>query len=330
MSVANVERPAPGNQPDIDADLGFGTVVAREARKRLLNRDGTFNVRRTGLRFWESLSAYHYLLTLSWPRFFGVIVGAYLAINSVFAFIYVLAGDGALQGTHEKASVAHFGECFFFSVHTLATIGYGSITPATLAANIIVTIETLIGLVGVSVMAGISFARFSRPVANILFSDRAIIAPYRNGRAFMFRIVNRRRNQIVDLQARVLLSRRRRERGAADREFIPLVLEREHVAFFPLSWTVVHPIDETSPLRDWTGEDLEQCDAEFLILLNGFDETFSQTVHTRSSYKSSELIWGAKFRSMFAPAAEDEDVGVDIRKLHEFERVPLPATPLLH
>ncbi|HEX7809596.1 MAG TPA: ion channel, partial [Thermoanaerobaculia bacterium] len=197
--IANAPAPKQAPATDVGSDLGFGSVVARESRKRLLNRDGTFNVRREGLRFWESLSAYQYLLTISWPKFFGFIVGSYLAANAVFAAIYVSLGDGALAGVHAKQIAGRFTEAFFFSVHTLATIGYGTIAPATLPANVIVTLETLIGLVGVAVMAGISFARFSRPVANVVFSRNAVIAPYRGGRAFMFRIVNRHSSQLVEL-----------------------------------------------------------------------------------------------------------------------------------
>ena len=321
MTAVEDRLSAPVPRPEnTDADLGFGALVARESRQRLLNRDGTFNVRRTGLRFWESLSAYHYLLTIAWPKFFGFVVAAYLLVNAFFAAIYVALGEGALSGAHAEMFVGHFAEAFFFSVHTLATIGYGTIAPSTLAANVVVTLETLIGLVGVAVMAGISFARFARPVVNILFSRNAVIAPYRGGRAFMFRIVNRRSNQVVDLETRVMLTRRKRGGNKNEREFLPLLLERERVAFFPLAWTIVHPIDPLSPLAAWTAEDLIECDAEFLVLLNGFDETFSQTVHTRSSYKAHEVVWGARFGSMFNPPDEDGTISVDIRKLHEIER----------
>lgn len=317
---------APPSRPrgEVSEDLGFGSIVARESRKRLLNKDGTFNVRREGLRFWESLSAYHYLLTISWPKFFAIVVGAYLFANAIFAALYVSLGPGALDGVHAGTIGGRFTESFFFSVHTLATIGYGTIAPASFVANVIVTLETLIGLVGVAVMAGISFSRFSRPEAHVLFSRQAVVAPYRGGRALMFRIVNPRSNQIVQLDVKVLLARKKRE-GAAntDREFLTLMLERDNVVFFPLSWTIVHPIDEHSPLANWSGEDLAECDAEFLVLLNGFDETFSQTVHTRSSYKSGEIVWGAKFVSMFNPPREDGVVSVDIRKLHEIERAVL-------
>lgn len=319
------ERPAEATRGgnDVETDLGFGSVVARESRRRLLNRDGSFNVGRTGTSFWQSLSAYHYLLTISWPKFFAWIVGSYLFANAVFAGIYILAGDGALTGVHATSLGGRFLEAFFFSVHTLATIGYGTIAPANLMANIIVTVETLIGLVGVAVMAGISFARFSRPEARLLFSRNAVITPYRGGRAFMFRIVNQRRNQLVDLEAKVLLSRRKRDAVTNDREFVPLKLERDRVVFFPLSWTIVHPIDADSPLRGWGREELAECGAEFLILLNGLEETFSQTVHARSSYRGDEIVWGARFASMFNPTDEDGVLSVDIRKLHDIDSVPV-------
>lgn len=322
--VAATPRAPEPPRPDLNTDLGFGSVVARESRERLLNRDGTFTVRRTGLHFWQSLSVYHYLLTISWPKFFACVAGSFLATNAVFALVYVAGGEGALSGVHTPTFGGRLLEAFFFSVHTLATIGYGTIAPATLFAHIVVTIETIIGLLAVAVVAGISFARFSRPVAQILFSRNAVIAPYRGGRAFMFRIVNQRNSQLVDLECKVLLSRRKRDGATGhDREFIALKLERDRVVFFPLAWTIVHPIDESSPLRDWTAEDLVECDAEFLILLNGFEETFSQTVHARSSYTADEVVWGAKFTSMFNPADAQSAISVDIRKLHDLDRVPL-------
>ncbi|MEA2325482.1 MAG: inward rectifier potassium channel, partial [Thermoanaerobaculia bacterium] len=151
------------------------------------------------------------------------------------------------------------------------------------------------------------------------FSEVAVIAPYRGKTALMFRIVNKKRNEIVEMEAKVLLARRKRGGDATDREFIPLKLERDRVVFFPLAWTIVHPIDETSPLNTCSPDDLRALDAELLILLNGFDETFSQTVHTRSSYKVDEIVWGAKFRNMFNPLDPDGTVSVDIRKLHEVE-----------
>jgi inward rectifier potassium channel len=322
MSAAE-PQPRTSNE-DVNLDLGFGAVVARESRKRLLNRDGTFNVRREGLSFFESLSVYHYLLTISWSWFLILVSLLYLAANAIFALGYVACGSHALSGFSIETLQQRFASAFFFSVHTLATIGYGNIVPATLAANVLVTIESLIGLLAFAFIGGIVFARFARPMAKIVFSKNAIIAPYRGGTAFMFRIMNQKSNELVELETKVLLSKRKRDGvQLADRDFTMLKLERERVVFFPLSWTIVHPIDESSPLYGKTLDDLREHDAEFLVLLNGFDETFSQTVHTRSSYKADEIVWGAKFSSNFNPPRRDGTISVSIAKLHEFERVPL-------
>jgi len=311
-------------QADINADLGFGSVVARDVRRRLLNRDGTFNVRREGLPLFASLSAYHYLLNISWTKFLGYVGACYVACNTIFAVAYLLCGHDALFGMNPVDGPAErFATAFFFSVHTLATIGYGSIHPQNLASNLVVTVEALAGLIGVSFVAGIVFARFARPVARIIFSERAIIAPYKDITAFMFRIVNQKSSEIVELRAKLMLARRKRESPNGEREFIALNLERERVSFFPLSWTIVHPIDRESPLFGMSEKELRDCETEFLILLNGFDETFSQNVHTRSSYRGDEVVWGAKFKSMFNPAREDGTLSVDVQKLHEIERMPI-------
>ncbi len=317
--AAEPQLPPP---PDINSDLGFGSVVARESRRRLLNRNGSFNVKREGLSFLQSLSAYHYFLTMSWTRFLGYAMGAYLAANALFAVAYVGCGDDALTGFPTQGAGERFVTAFFFSVHTLATIGYGNIAPANLESNIVVVFESLVGLLGFALVAGIVFARFARPMAQIVFSKNAIIAPYRGFTAFMFRIVNQRSNELVQLEAKVMLTRRKRGVDG-EREFIQLKLERENVIFFPLTWTIVHPIDEKSPLHGMTERDLRGCDSEFLVMLNGFDETFSQTVHTRSSYRGDEVVWGARFKSIFNPPKADGTLSVDIRKLHDIERVPL-------
>ena len=319
------ERRAPQTVPrteDPNADLGFGAVVVRESRQRFLNRDGSFNVRREGLGFFQSLSVYNHLLTISWPKFLAYVALSYVTVNMLFAALYVSAGAHALTAFSNERVPLRFVTAFFFSVQTLATIGYGSIAPANLTANLLVTVESLVGLLAFATIGGIVFARFARPTARLLFSEKAIVAPYHGITALMFRIINERNNQIVDLVAKVMLSRRK-VGGTADREFIPLTLERDRVAFFPLAWTVVHPIDEKSPFFGETENTFGKCDAELLIMLNGFDETFSQTVHTRSSYKGDEMVWGARFTSMFNPLGDDGVVSVDIRRLSEHERVPL-------
>ena len=324
MSIAEETAPPPPRPGAETAnDLGFGSVVARESRRRFLNRDGSFNVRREGLRFWESLSAYHYLLTISWGKFLLLVAFGYVLANAIYAELYVYLGPDALTGAAALAPSQRFAQAFFFSVHTLATIGYGNVAPQTLAANILVTIEALVGLVGIAMIAGIVFARFSRPIAKIVFSRNAIVAPFRGGTALMFRIVNQKTNQLVDIRAKVLLARRRHDGVGPEREFVPLVLERNSIVFFPLAWTIVHPIDEKSPLYGLGEREFRESDPELLVLLNAFDETFSQNVHTRSSYRTEEILWGARFSSIFLAADEEGVIRVDIRKLHDIQETPL-------
>src|SRR5512140_40622 len=315
--------PRDPRQENLDTDLGFGSIVARESRQRLLNRDGTFNVRREGLGVLQSLSAYHYLLKVSWPKFIGFAALGFVLANGVFACAYAALGSDALHGIGDPAFAERFGKEFFFSVHTMATIGYGNVSPSSVGANVLVTVEALVGLLGFGLVTGVMFARFSRPVANIMFSSNAIIAPYRGITALMIRIANQRSSQIVDLDAKVIMSRRRTGSSSGEREFAQLKLEREHVVFFPLSWTIVHPIDKDSPLYSVCEDEMRNCDTEFLLLVTGFEETFSQTVHARTSYRGDEVVFGARFRSIFNPSGDGEPVSIDIRKVSEIEKASL-------
>ncbi len=313
--------PNPIDSPEENRDLGFGAVVARESRLRLLNRDGSFNVAREGINHWSTINLYHALLTISWARFMGLICLGYLAINALFGAAFLLCGPDALRVPPELGIENRFLQAFFFSVHTFGTIGYGNITPSGFAANLLVTIESLFGLLSVAFATGLLFARFSRPTARIIFSERAIVAPYRDLTAFEFRITNARDNQIIELSANVIFSRFVTENGRRVRRFSQVKLEREKVAFFSLSWTIVHPIDEESPLYGWTERDLAEAEAEFLILLTGIDETFSQTVHTRSSYRFDEVVWQAKFGDIYNPPTATGRLTIDVRKLHSIEIV---------
>ncbi len=311
-------------------DLGFGTVVAERSRLRLLNRDGTFNVVRRGLGWRAALSLYHTLLALSWPAFLALVAALYLVVNALFALAYLACGPGAVHGLEERAG-GPFAAAFFFSVHTFSTIGYGDMVPASLPAELLVTLEAIAGLLCVALATGLVFARFSRPMADIAYSRQALIAPYGDGRAFMFRIANRRRGQIIDLRARVIFSRfERAGDGRLTRRFYDLPLERHEVSFFPLTWTIVHPIDAASPLAHFTRDECRSgfVEAEFLVLLTGIDEAFHQTVHSRTSYRGDEVVWGARFSTVFVPPDDaDAPLAVDIAGLDEYEPVALPAEP---
>lgn len=296
-------------------DLGLGSVVGGANEKRLLNRDGTFNPRRRGLPFFASLSVYHYMLTISWPKFYAIILSGYIAANTVFAMMYLALGADSLIGEKPSAMGGAFWRAFFFSVESLSTIGYGNVTPNGMPAHFVMTLESLVGLLGLALGTGILFARFSRPTAALLFSHRAVVAPYHGMTAFMFRVTNSRTNQLVELEAKVLFS----HIEGTVRKYDQLTLERSRVTFFPLSWTVVHPINEKSPMFGMTHEDFVAKDAEFLILLTGTDETFSTTVHARSSYKPDEIVFGYRFVNIYNPIDDDGVVSIDVRRLSEVE-----------
>ena len=311
---------AAGETSDVNQDLGFGGRVARESRKRFLNRDGSFNVERKGLSFFRSLNLYHLVLTVSWARFYLFFASGYFLVNLVFAALYYLCGEGALEGSTARMPVERFEEGFFFSVQTLATIGYGRLSPHGHAANILVALEALFGLGGFALVTGLLFARFSRPEARLLFSEQAVVAPFRGATGLMFRIANARTSQLLEVQATVTLTRLETVAGQRTRRFYELPLERKKVLFFPLHWVVVHPIDAESPLFGVEGKDLASSDAEVLVYLTAFDETFSQNVHARSSYKFYEVVVGARFADMFE-RRDDGAPAIDLRRLSVIEPV---------
>ncbi len=302
-----------------DRDLGFGAVVAGQSRRRLLNPDGSFNVQRTGLPFTTSLNLYHSVLAMSWRTFLGMVLLLYFASNIVFGMLYMSIGANALVDTSSEPLDTLFARAFFFSVQTFATIGYGTIHPVGILPNLLVTVESYYSLLVNALVTGVVFARFSRPSAKIILSTVAVIAPYRGITGLMFRMYNGRKSQLIEVGAQVMFSRIVNDDGRAVRKFDLLELERKRVAFLPLAWTVVHPIDENSPLHGLTENDLKWSDAEVLILLSATDETFLQTVHMRSSYKPEQIMTGYKFTSIYNEMQEDEPISINVRKLSEVE-----------
>ena len=302
-------------------DLGFGTEVARGVRQRLLNRDGTFNVTREGLNPLSALSLYHWLLVISWSRLLVFLTASYVAFNALFAGAFLLCGPDALQSASGSFAAHPFYRAFFFSVDTFATIGYGNIIPVGVAANTLVTIEALVNILAIALATGVIFSRFSRPSARIVYSRNAIVAPYREKTALEFRIANGRTSQLIEVQIQVILTKLEQVNGTSIRKFYDLDLERQRVVFFTLSWTVVHPIDPSSPIWGLTKKDLLDADAEVLILLTGTDETLSQTVHSRSSYKADEIVWGAKFANMFLRSESAGIIGMNLNRIHDIEAV---------
>ena len=315
--------PQINSKNDPNRDLGLDGRIAEQSQVRVLNKDGSFNVARLGLSLRDFIHPYHRLLTVSWPGFFALVTAAYLAINVLFACAYLLCGPGALSGVSAATAAGRFWDAFFFSVQTLATIGYGKMTPEGLAANSLVAIEALAGLLGFAFATGLLFARFSRPMAGILFSPAAIVSPYRGGTGLMFRVANGRSNELTEVQATVNLSRWETVDGVRRRKFHVLALERAKVTFLPLQWVVVHPIDESSPLFGINQETFAASEPEILILMSAMDETFSQLVHARSSYLIQEIVWGAKFRDIYETTG-DGRLAINVRRLGEADRISLP------
>ena len=279
------------NKPSFDP--GF-TEQYRGELQRIIDRRGQFNVRRRGAT-WRDIHHYLFMVNASWPVFSAIIFAGFMIANVVFAFIYLRIGVEHLRGAENARAWGQFLSAFFFSAQTFTTVGYGSISPEGFAANLVAALQALLGLMAFAIATGLLFGRFSRPVARLAFSEQMVVAPYQGGQSLQFRLANRRNNNLMEIEARVLLMTVEESDRGLLRKYKPLTLERAAVQFLPLTWTVVHPIDEASPLRGVTAADLARMQAEFLILIKAFDDTFFQTVHVRHSYRHQEVVWGARF-----------------------------------
>lgn len=281
---------------------------------RMVGTSGLPNVVRIGLHARRFSDVYVRLLNLTWPRLIGLLSAAYFGGNLFFALIYWL-DPGAL----ENASGSYL-DCFFFSVQTMATIGYGKMVPHSVFANIMVAVEAFLGLLSLAMITGLLFAKFSKPTARVLWSRVAVISEREGVRSLMFRMANERRNQIVEAQLRVVLARNEvTKEGESVRRFHDLALQRERTSIFALTWTAVHPITPASPLWDVTPDGLRAIQAELICSLMGIDETFSQTVHSRHSYIVDEIRWDERFVDVLAVNPEGRRV-VDYRRFHETQR----------
>ncbi len=290
--------------------------------KRIINKDGRFNVRHSG-GTWRDSHPYLFLISTSWINFFLLVAAAFVVVNLVFAGIYIATGPENIRASANTTFPNTFLKIFFFSAHTLTTVGYGNLYPDGIAANVISALEALVGLMGFAIATGLLFGRFSKPSARLGFSETMIVAPYMGGTSLQFRVVNRRSNNLIDVEARILLMTVESRKGALERRYTPLGLERTQVLFFPLPWTVVHPITEDSPLYGKSAEDLKGLQAELMIVVKGFDDTFGQTVHARYSYRYDEIVWGAKFIAAF-DISGDGGVVVRLEKVGSIQPVPLP------
>jgi len=296
---------------------------AKPSRVRLVprGRDGTAPIT-TGRRKKHLNDLYVELLAASWIRLLALILMLNLTINISFALGYLAIGDGI-----ENARPGSFADAFFFSVQTLATIGYGKMVPHGLAANLLVTLETMTGFGFFAVVTGLVFSKFSRPTARVLFSNVAVICPYNGVPHLMLRLANERNNRIVDANVHVVLLREEMTKEGHDmRRFHDLNLVRSRVPVIRLTWTVMHPIDENSPLYHACAESLRDSETEIVVSLIGLDETLSQTIHTRYSYVADEIKCNAMFEDVIQQR-DDGRIAVDYRKFHKVKPLPPAPTP---
>ncbi len=256
--------------------------------------------------------AYHVLLTMTWPRFLGLIATVYLLLNTLFAFLYLADPNGVIN-----ARPGDFDDHFFFSVQTLGSLGYGVMAPRGLYANLVMTLETFVGLFNLAIATGLMFARFSRPTARIMFSQIAVVAPFEGTPSLMFRAANRRRNLVIEAEVSVSLMRNiTTSEGVVMRRFQDLNVVRARTPMFILTWQVIHPIDSASPLYGETAQSLLQQQAEIVVVMRGTDETVASTIHARASYTPDQLRWGRQLRDIFSFDPDGRRV-IDFTHFHE-------------
>lgn len=301
---------------------GFSSKTQFEG-SRLMNKHGRFNVVKKGLPFQERFSIYHFLVTVSWAKLIALAIVFFVLINLLFTVFYVSINcDQQFSGIEPTMrGINRFMTLFYFSVQTFTTVGYGNISPVGMMSGLLSSVEAFSGLCTFALISGILYGRFSKPKARIKFSHLALIAPYQDGNAFMCRLANAKNSDMVELEGRLIFSGiETGANGEKVRKFYPMALEISKVSFLPTSWTLVHAIKEGSPLWGLSAQDLEHQEVEILAQLMGYDETYNQTLHSRSSYKPHDIIWNARFKNIFA-TTEDGMTEVDLSRLDDYSLV---------
>lgn len=301
-------------------DPGFGQKYA-DATRRIINKDGSFNVIREGTVLGYK-NLYDNLINMRVSYFLLWIAAIYFSANLFFGMLFMINGVENLTGRETFGIWDAFMKCSFFSIQTFTTVGYGAISPQGNGANLLSALVALTGSVYFALVTGLIYGRFSKPVSKLIFSKKAIIAPFNDGKALMFRLANRRPNVLMNMHAEVLLIMQEKDGEVQRRTFYNLDLQLERIQFLPLSWTVVHPITEDSPLHNVSFEEMKRRGAEVLILISGFDDTFNHEVHARFSYVTSEMEYGARFEPAFN-INQSGEVKMDIQDIHKFEKIDL-------
>lgn len=304
-------------------DTGLTNQASSQGGK-LINEDGSFNVQRRGLPFGKGNNFFHDLISMSWQRFLLFTFLTYIILNLIFGTAFYLIGIDHLHGLSSKSEFEDFLEAFFFSTQTFVTVGYGRINPTGILANSIASFEALIGVMSLALLTGLLYARFSRAKLNLMYSKKIVIAPYEDYAGIMFRIVNPRRDQLIECEAQLMVSFIIEENGKEVRKYLPLQLERSKISALALSWIIVHPLNDDSPLVNYTLEDYHTSSMEFIFSLKAYNDTYSQTVHSRHSYRGEDMAWGEKFVTMYYQNEKGNSTVLDFTMLDSTNKAEIP------
>lgn len=305
-------------------NTGFG-VNGADYGGRFVRKDGNSNIEKRGIGLFERISWFHSMLSLKRWQFFLIIFLFFVVINLFFATIYFLLGIDHLGGVISGSPARNFAEAFFFSCQTFTTVGYGRVNPLGMLTSSIAAFEALIGLLSFALATGLLYGRFAKAKAFLRFSHNAIIAPYKDITALMFRVAPYKNTSLIDAEVKVMLGLTLEEDGKTTNQFYQLPLEFNTVNSLNLSWTIVHPITEDSPLYNYSEEDFANTRGEAVVYLKAFDDMFSNTVIASTSYIFKEIVYGAKFNLMYKRSADNSKTTSYLDKLNSFTRVPLPS-----
>ena len=303
-------------------NTGFGTN-SQNYGGRFINKNGNANIQKVGIGFLEGISWYHTMLKIPRWKFFFIIILFYFIVNLFFASIYMLIGVENLRGVTSVSKIDKFGEAFFFSIQTFTTVGYGHISPSGFLASFVAAVEALSGLLSFAIATGLFYGRFSKPNAFIKFSENAIIAPYKEGTALMMRLAPHKNTNLTDAEAFVTVGILIDENGVISNKFYNLPLEMSKINSLTLSWTLVHPIDEESPLFNLNQSDYKNTIGEILVYIKTFDDMYSSTVAKRTSYTFNEVVYGAKFSPMYSKNESNTKTVLHLDNLNSFIKVNL-------
>lgn len=291
---------------------------SNQSGERILNKDGKSNVVKTGIPFYKLYSTYHYLLDISWTKFLTWVFLFFFVINGLFASIYYYLGTDSIGAGHNLTDWGKFLEAFFFSAQTITSVGYGRLNPLGVGEGFVSSIEAFIGLLMFAVLTGVVYGRYSKPRAFLLFSKVGLIAPFKDGKAFMFRLASYKYNSLTELEAEVIVSMQLENEGKLSTQYFPVKLEIAKVTTLALNWTLVHKIDEDSPLFGFEKENFENNKVEIIVFIKAFDEHFSNVVKEKSSYIAKEIVCNAKFAPMFKRSEDGRNTVLELDKIDDY------------